>query len=103
MKVIEVTAGVSYETARELPNDKVRPTGKSVGRKGGGNSGSQKKKERIVLPGKLKAELQATDREITEAHKMVLWLVTGKRKLIRASEYERLRAQADSVTGKGVR
>ena len=40
------------------------------------------------------SELQKADQQVTADNKMVMLLHNGKRKFIRASDYERLRANA---------
>ena len=94
MEVLEVT-GSSYLTARELPNHGGRPISKHQ-KSPGGNSGAGKGKTSYVprLAGKLLSELQKADQQVTADNKMVMLLHNGKRKFIRASDYERLRANA---------
>ena len=100
MEVLEVT-GTSYPSARELPNHGGRPIAKHQ-KSSGNNSGGQGAKSVTAkfvptLTGKAKNESMTADQKITEANQMVMWLVNGKCRFVRASEYERL-----SAIGKGV-
>jgi len=99
MEIIEFT-GPPYPNARELPNHGGRPISKHQ-KSPGGNGGGGKTRNTYVprLGGKLLTELQVADRAQTEKNKMVMWLVGGKRRFVRASEYEKLRAALDT-TGK---
>lgn len=87
MEIVEVR-DTNFPDARELPNKKERPVGKHQ-KSPGGRSGSRKDR---LTGGNWLTQLQKTDREITEANKMIMWLVNGKRKFVRVSDYERLRA-----------
>ena len=91
MEVLEVT-GTSYPDARELPNKTGRPVAKHQ------KSSSSTSGKTPALPSgavqQLLSQLRKEDHKITEANKMVMWLVNGKRKFVRASEYERLRAES---------
>ena len=93
MEVIEV-AGSSYPTARELPNHGGRPISKHQ-KSPGGNSTAKNKDNWRKPAGTVKMQIQKADQRITEANQMVMLLINGKRKFIRASEYERLRAELD--------
>ena len=92
MEVVKITPGITFGSARELPNSTVRPQAKHLSMKSSGN-GVKKPNNKINIPGKLRMELQQIDREITESSKMILCLVNGKRKFIRASEYNQFRAR----------
>jgi hypothetical protein len=96
MEIIEFT-GPPYPNARELPNHGGRPISKHQ-KSPGGNSGAGKARNNYVprLTGKLLSELQKDDRAQTEANKTVMWLYKGKRRFVKASEYERLRADAQA-------
>lgn len=55
----------------------------------GGNSGGKKRSSYMPrLTGRLLSEQQDEDRDQTEANRMVLLLVNGKRKFVRQSDYQ---------------
>ena len=88
MEVVEITPGVSFESAVSLPNDRQRPVNKSVGRKGSTGNGTRKR-ARMTLPGKLAAELAKADQDITAANKriLVIDMAQGSRRFVKLSEY----------------
>ena len=94
MEVLEVTS-TDFSTARELLNHGGRPISKHQ-KSPGGNSGAGKVRNKYVprLAGKLLSELQKADQQVTADNKMVMLLHNGKRRFVRASDYERLRANA---------
>lgn len=85
MEIIKVT-GSSYPNAHELPCDKQRITSKHVSNKGGGNSA--KRVHAAPVPPATPA-IRKRDQEITAANQMMLLIVNGKRRFVRASEYKR--------------
>jgi len=105
MKIVEITSA-SFPSAQELPCKSGRPVSKHQ-KSPGGNSGSGKKSGRRTpeLTGKIRLEAQIADRKTTEANQMILWLINGKRKFVRAAVYEKLRTElGESATiGKGMR
>jgi hypothetical protein len=83
MEIVETVPGARFDTAIELPNSTVRPAAKHVSIKSSGN-GVKKPRNSPSIPGKLRAELQAADQEITQQNKMVLVLLpSGKRRFVR--------------------
>lgn len=87
MKVIEVTS-TDYPNAHELPNRGGRPTN-GTNKSSSGNSAG--KKASHIVPGANSSTLNAIrkrDQEITEECKMVMWLVNGKHRFMRMSDYK---------------
>lgn len=80
--------GATFENAHELPNDTVRPGGKSVSNKGGGN-GVKKKVPRAWMPAKMEAELKQADLEATMANRRILVIeADGRRHFMLLAEYQ---------------
>ena len=90
MEVLEVT-GTDYSTAVEIPVSRERPIAKHQ-KSNSGNSGSGGKKTSYVprLAGKALSELQKADQQVTQENRTVMVLRNGKRRFMKASEYERL-------------
>lgn len=88
MKIIEITPGQSYTTARELPNKKrrwINGTQKSAG----GNSGTMKPAR--IVPNAARgvfADQQKRDRELTEQNQRILVLHNGKRRWMTMKEFK---------------
>jgi hypothetical protein len=95
VKIIE-TASTDFPGAVELPNHGGRPQSKHQ-KSPGGNSGSGKTKTSYLprLSGKALTDQQKADQAQTAANQMVMALINGKRKFMRRSDYERLRADGN--------
>lgn len=93
MEVLEVT-GTSYPTAIEIPVSRERPISKHQ-KSPGGNSGAGSHKTSYVprLGGKLLSEQQKLDQQITADNRKVMLLHNGKKRFVRAADYERLREE----------
>jgi hypothetical protein len=89
MKIVtvEVTPGVSFAGAREIPSTRERPAAKSVGHKSSGN-GVRRQRNAVIIPGKLAMELKTSDQRITEANRTRLVILNGKGRFIREADYQ---------------
>lgn len=85
MKTLEVTG--PFPGAHELPNKPGRPAAKHQKSPGGNSGGAKRTSYMPRLSGRQLGDQQKEDREITEANRMVLLLLNGKRKFVRQSDY----------------
>lgn len=87
MEIIEVVPGVQFPNAVELPNKNIRWVNGRNKSSPGGNS-HPKKKNRMLIPGKMSAELQKISQQQTEANRTILVLDgTGKRHWVRLADW----------------
>jgi hypothetical protein len=83
-----VAPGATFENAHELPNGTIRPGGKQVSNKSGGN-GVKKKTPRAWMPAKMEAELKKADLEATMANRRILVIEgDGRRHFVKLAEYQ---------------
>jgi hypothetical protein len=87
MEIIEIVPGVTYPTAVELPCKNVQWMNGRNKSSPGGNS-HPKKKNRMIIPGKMNAELQKAAQRQTAANRKILILVGGKRRWVRMADWE---------------
>lgn len=80
MEIIEIT-GSSYPNARELPNKNVRWVNGRNKSSPSGNS-APKKKNRMIIPGKMHAEILKESQARTAANKKMLVIAGGKRRWV---------------------
>ena len=88
MEIVSITPGVTYTTAVELPN-KNRQWTNGTHKSSSGNS-TNKKKNTMLIPGKLLSEIQKASQEATRANQRVLVLDgTGRRHWMRLADWEK--------------
>jgi hypothetical protein len=86
MKIVSTTPGVTYPSAVELPNRGLRLQNGT--HKSASQNGSAGKRHRMLLPGKMSAELQKLAQDQTRANRMMLLIEGGKRRWIRVADWE---------------
>lgn len=86
MEIVELFGQPHYPDAHELPNKKRQWVNGRQKSSPSGNS-APKRKHRMLIPGKMSAELQKIDQEQTKANQRMLVIDGGKRRWVRLSEW----------------
>lgn len=90
MEIVTITPGVTFGSARELPNSTVRPASKNVSIKSSGNGVKKPKNicgDTAWEKSRVFADERKADHGITEENKMILVLSNGKARFVRLSEW----------------
>ncbi len=87
MEIIELVPGAHFPGAVELPNKNVRWVNGTNKSSPGGNS-VPKRKGRMVIPGKMHADILKQSQEQTRRHAKILVISGGKRRWVLASEWK---------------
>jgi hypothetical protein len=90
IETIQITPGVSFGTAQEIPCSTARPGAKQVGHASSGNGVRKPRKvcgDTAWERSRSASDERKADHDLTAANRMVMILVNGKRRFAREVDY----------------
>lgn len=100
MEIIELFGQPHYPDAHELPNKNRRWVNGRNKSSPSGNSAS-KKKNRMIIPGKMHAEILKASQEQTAANKKILVIAGGKRRWVLLKDWNEQEEKSSRGAGQG--